>query len=166
MRMNCTVQMEWFSTKCNFNPRKPVRCDTIPGETWKKYMLTGCWTNVWIPLMKSSLVNKHVLLEHGLEVTDRSRKSQRQLHHQKPPPTSTGGSDNIWKPGATLHSSTVRGCPLLVLSLAEPPVSCSCWSLFILGTSAELLSILVCRGCQVFFPTRPVWEWFATVFSL
>lgn len=36
MKINYIVQVECFSTKSDFNPRKPVLCGTIPGEMWKE----------------------------------------------------------------------------------------------------------------------------------
>lgn len=67
-----------------------------------------CWTKVWIPLVKFSLVNKHILLEHGLEVTDRSRKESNTATSPKAPHPQAQATVTIsGNLGHTLHSLQV-----------------------------------------------------------
>lgn len=166
--------MECFSTKCNFNPRKPVRCDTIPRETWKKYILTPDRELILDKSMDTIGEVQFGEQTHFIGAWargySRSRKESKTATSPKAPhpPTQVAVtiSGNL---GHTLHSLQVdqqlegvlcwyslcwASCELLLLVLV--------YSRHFVWT----LSILVCKDCQVFFPTPSVWEWLAAVFSV
>lgn len=143
------MQVKCFSTKCGFNPRKPVLCDTIPGETWEN-MLTPdrdqmTDTNVGATEVQFGEQTNFIgVTGTRVRVTYGSRKTQRQLHHQKfpppPPPQDRWRftiSGNLEHTGQPAGSSTIRG----VLSWCSVGLSLFlllCWASFLRGTGADL----------------------------